>query len=181
MKVKSSKIYIILFLVLTINNVHSQTKYSIISADSIKIASFGIDNNREQFISSFGKPISYKEYSDPYPPDRGGMTYYYTYDSLTADFIDYYGKVVLGSIEIKNPKHAITIGNNFSFHINDSVNLFFQFKDSYKNYIEQNKEKKQYEECRFTSNIRFKNSIGLMNVIFVNGVVTKIIISRDED
>ena len=185
METKWSKCFLIILISCLSACGNSQVEnYTIISSDSLKIASFKFGESMQSFLNQFGEPTNYKEYSDPYPADGYGKSFYIDYDSLKATFIEYYKNVILSNISITGSNYLTEIGNFSSIKVGVPLEKLKQFQKSYEFFLKQNKKPYKEREQYFYVNILIKNSgdqyYGLLNIKLINDKVVEIVFRFDE-
>lgn len=158
-------------------------KYTIIPIESIMIDSFKYGGVIQNFIELIGKPKSYKEYIDPYPLEGYGKTFYLTYDSLKATFVEFYEKIILSKIAIIGSNYSIKIGSS-SIQVGDPLYKLSQFKKSYDFFSLQHKKPYENNEQHFYINLLIKTIdyeyYGLINIKLKEDIVTEIAFRFDE-
>lgn len=158
-------------------------KYTVIPIDSIMIGSFKYGEKFQDFIEYFGSPQEYKEYSDPYPIEGYGKSFYLLYDSLSATFVEFYGEKILSNITIKGQRCNIKVGD-ILISIGSSVEVLKSFKESYYFYIKQYQDIYENKESFFYINLLIKNVdyefFGLLNIKLKKNKIVEISFRFDE-
>lgn len=158
-------------------------KYTVISIDSLTIGTFKYGGDIQDFIEKFGKPNNYKEYSDPYPLEGYGKSFYLSYDSLKATFVEFYGKKIISSVTITGGNYSISLEDKL-LRVGNSLDALNSFKKSYDYFIQQYSENKDEKERFFYINLLIKmphyQYYGLVNIKLRENIVLEISFRFDE-
>lgn len=184
METRSIKL-IIFFAVISLSSfiIIQDEKYSTIPVEKLAINSFRYGGDIDNFRKLNGNPVGYKEYTDPYPLEGYGKSFYLTYDSMEATFVEFYNQVILSNITIKGSRYQVNIADT-RIQVGDSFDKLIAFKKSYAFFSNNYKRPYDSEEQYFYINLSIKGDdfeyFGLINIKLREEKVVEIAFRFDE-